>query len=152
MIKITAKQHKALQFYKDISNTTRSSTRSSTRMLTSFQLAMESDIGEPVTEELLTFRNFLLNEELDELAEASQDLINSGFTKETKAAYLKELCDVCYVMVGTAVSFGWDFDEAFRRVHDSNMSKLVDGRPYKDTDGKVMKGPNYKPCDLGDLV
>lgn len=148
MIKMTAKQRKALQFYKDISNTL----RSPTKMLTNFQLAMESDIGEPVTEGLLKFRNFLLDEELDELDEASHDLIISGFTKETKAAYLKELCDVCYVVVGTAVSFGWDFDEAFRRVHDSNMSKLVDGKPEKDSDGKVMKGPNYKPCDLGDLV
>lgn len=43
--------------------------------------------------------------------------------------------------------------EAFRRVHNSNMSKLgPDGKPVKRADGKVMKGPNYKPPKLKDLV
>jgi len=33
------------------------------------------------------------------------------------------------------------------------MSKLGDdGKPVYREDGKVMKGPNHKPCDLGDLV
>jgi hypothetical protein len=40
------------------------------------------------------------------------------------------------------------------RVHYSNMSKLGDdGRPVRrETDNKVLKGPNYKPCELEDLV
>lgn len=43
--------------------------------------------------------------------------------------------------------------EAFVRVHKSNMSKLgLDGKPIKRADGKVMKGPNYAPPDLSDLV
>lgn len=43
--------------------------------------------------------------------------------------------------------------EAFNRVHDSNMSKLDDsGKPIKREDGKVLKGPNYKEPDLSDLV
>ena len=43
--------------------------------------------------------------------------------------------------------------EAFVRVHKSNMSKLgLDGKPIKREDGKVMKGPNYTPPDLSDLV
>lgn len=43
--------------------------------------------------------------------------------------------------------------EAFVRVHKSNMSKLgLDGKPIKREDGKVMKGPNYAPPDLSDLV
>jgi hypothetical protein len=32
------------------------------------------------------------------------------------------------------------------------MSKLVDGEPLKDENGKVQKGPNYKAPDLSDLV
>jgi predicted HAD superfamily Cof-like phosphohydrolase len=45
------------------------------------------------------------------------------------------------------------FDEAVRRVHKSNMSKLgYDGRPIFREDGKVLKGPNYKKPDLSDLV
>lgn len=44
-------------------------------------------------------------------------------------------------------------DEAFRRVHASNMSKLgPDGKPLRREDGKVLKGPNYMPPVLKDLV
>jgi len=43
--------------------------------------------------------------------------------------------------------------ETFRRVHASNMSKLGDdGLPVRREDGKVLKGPNYKPPYLMDLV
>lgn len=46
-----------------------------------------------------------------------------------------------------------DYIEAFRRVHQSNMSKLGDdGKPIKRDDGKIMKGPNYKPPKLDDLT
>ena len=75
-------------------------------------------------------------------------------TDETQAhARLKELADLVYVIYGYAVTFGWDLDEAFKRVHESNMSKLgEDGKPIKDKHGKVMKGPYYKPPNLKDLV
>jgi predicted HAD superfamily Cof-like phosphohydrolase len=44
-------------------------------------------------------------------------------------------------------------NEAFRRVHASNMSKLGDdGKPIRREDGKVLKGPNYKPPHLIDLI
>lgn len=66
---------------------------------------------------------------------------------------LKELADIVYVVYGYAATFGWDLDEAVRRVHKSNMSKLGDdGKPIYRADGKVTKGPNYKKPDLGDLV
>lgn len=43
--------------------------------------------------------------------------------------------------------------EAFRRIHNSNLSKLDDdGNPIIREDGKVMKGPNYEPPVLVDLV
>lgn len=46
-----------------------------------------------------------------------------------------------------------NFEEAFRRVHASNMSKLGDdGKPVRREDGKVLKGPNYAPPVLTDLV
>lgn len=45
------------------------------------------------------------------------------------------------------------FNEAFRRVHASNMSKLgPNGKPIYREDGKVLKGPNYKPPALDDLA
>jgi len=65
---------------------------------------------------------------------------------------LKELCDILYVVYGYAHRCGYDLDTAFNRVHESNMSKLgEDGKPIYREDGKVMKGPNYKPPYLGDL-
>ena len=46
-----------------------------------------------------------------------------------------------------------DLEQALRRVHKSNMSKLgEDGKPIYRKDGKVLKGPNYQPPDLSDLV
>ena len=51
-----------------------------------------------------------------------------------------------------AENMGWLLDEAMDRVHKSNMSKLdEDGNPIYREDGKVLKGPNYKPPDLSDL-
>lgn len=65
----------------------------------------------------------------------------------------KEICDLVYVLMGYCIVRGWDFDEAFFRVHLSNMSKLgQDGVPIRREDGKIVKGPNYKPADLGDLI
>ena len=66
---------------------------------------------------------------------------------------LKELADLVYVCYQYAANMQWDLDEAMHRVHESNMSKLdEDGKPIYREDGKVLKGPNYKPPDLSDLV
>ena len=85
------------------------------------------------------------------------DLIKEEFGEVRDAIgyseILKELADLVYVTYGYAATYGWDLDEAVRRVHLSNMSKLgVDGKPLKRPDGKVLKGPNYKKPDLSDLV
>ena len=48
---------------------------------------------------------------------------------------------------------GWFLDEALDRVHHSNMSKLGrDGKPIYRDDGKVLKGPDYAPPTLMDLI
>ncbi|KKM04004.1 hypothetical protein LCGC14_1768650, partial [marine sediment metagenome] len=48
-----------------------------------------------------------------------------------------------------AVSYGLPIEEGFRQVHENNMSKLgPDGKPLKDSSGKVIKPDNYKPIDL----
>ena len=70
-----------------------------------------------------------------------------------KAHCLKELADLVYVCYQYAANMGWDLDEAMFRVHESNMSKLgKDGKPIYRDDGKVLKGPDYKPPNLDDLV
>tara|TARA_R100000482_G_scaffold119810_1_gene64607 strand:+ start:393 stop:764 length:372 start_codon:yes stop_codon:yes gene_type:complete len=66
---------------------------------------------------------------------------------------LKELADLVYVAAQFAASQEWDLDEALRRVHRSNKSKLgADGKPVRRPDGKILKGPNYQPPTLTDLV
>ena len=66
---------------------------------------------------------------------------------------LKELADLVYVCYQYAENMRWDLDGALDLVHESNMSKLgEDGKPIYREDGKVLKGPNYKPPDLTDLV
>jgi NTP pyrophosphatase (non-canonical NTP hydrolase) len=95
--------------------------------------------------ELLTLRKNLIREEVGELFEA----IDEG--KHTHI--LKELVDIVVVCVGMADTYGWDFDEAFKQVHVSNMSKLDNnGQPIYRKDGKVLKSDNYVPPDLSDLV
>ena len=74
---------------------------------------------------------------------------NDNFPAEA----LKELADLVYVCYQYAENMGWFLDEALDRVHASNMSKLgEDGRPIYRDDGKVLKGPNYKPPTLTDLI
>ena len=69
------------------------------------------------------------------------------------AATLKELADLAFVCFQYAAAMGWDLDEALNRIWASNMSKLGDdGQPFRRDDGKILKGPNYVPPDLADLV
>ena len=110
-------------------------------------------------------RRKLIREETAEVAEAVEHL-------------LKEFCDLIYVIEGAQIEgmplsdlepetlknistlfllYGKIFPdhvirEAFKRVHASNMSKLVDGKPLRREDGKILKGPNYALPTLIDLI
>jgi len=87
----------------------------------------------------------LIDEEWSEFHEA--------FHLKDEHEQLKELCDLVYVCYQFAANEGWDLDEAMDRVHKSNMSKLDEnGQPIYRADGKVLKGPNYKPPNLTDLL
>ena len=73
--------------------------------------------------------------------------------KLTHSDLLKELADLVFVCYQTAENMNWDLDEAMRRVLESNMSKLDEnGKPIRNKDGKVLKGPNYRKPDLSNLV
>jgi NTP pyrophosphatase (non-canonical NTP hydrolase) len=95
------------------------------------------------------------------MKDTRHDLLRLMLVKEEYAEVLsatdeenliKELADLVYVTYGYASTFGWNLDEAVRRVHASNMSKLdEDGQPIFRADGKVLKGPNYKEPYLADL-
>jgi predicted HAD superfamily Cof-like phosphohydrolase len=90
----------------------------------------------------------LLAEELEELKEAlkNNDIVET----------LDALIDLQYVLDGAFLSFGLHAqkESAFAEVHSSNMSKLgEDGKPIRrESDGKVLKGPNYFPPDLVQFI
>ena len=93
----------------------------------------------------------LIVEEFKEFLDAENQLI-MGLTVNASEC-LKELADLVYVCYQYAENLGWDLDEALDRVHRSNMSKLDEnGQPLYRADGKVLKGPNYQPPYLNDLV
>jgi predicted HAD superfamily Cof-like phosphohydrolase len=111
-----------------------------------FGSVLDQKLKQPIldfeTASLVELRYKLIDEEYKEVTDTS-----------TLENLLKELTDLLYVIYGFAATFGWDIDTAFNRVHMSNMSKLgADGKPIYREDGKVLKGPNYKPAYLGDLV
>ena len=117
-------------------------------MVTEFAKAMEQPLNKvwPNSLRLEDLRWNMIKEEYGEALTESCEAIN-------EEAMLKELTDLAYVIYGYCATYGWDLDEAFRRVHTSNMSKLgLDGKPFKNPKGKVLKGPNYKKCNLLDLV
>ena len=97
-----------------------------------------------------SYQTKLIVEEFKEFLEAEGMLFRHG--RNAKEECLKELADLVYVCYQYAANMGWFLDEALDRVHKSNMSKLdEDGNPIYREDGKVLKGPNYKPPTLEDL-
>ena len=98
-----------------------------------------------------SYQKNLIVEEFKEFLEAEGLLFRKNLDIESEA--LKELADLVYVCYQYAENMGWLLDEALDRVHLSNMSKLDEqGKPIYREDGKVLKGPNYKPPTLTDLV
>ena len=85
---------------------------------------------------------------VEEFEEFKSAVANEPYVNE-----LKELADLVYVCFQYAENMEWDLEEALDRVHKSNMSKLgLDGKPIRRADGKVLKGPNYQPPILNDLI
>ena len=90
--------------------------------------------------------------QLDLISEEYQEL-REAITSESYEEELKELADLVYVCFQYAENMEWDLEEAMNRVHKSNMSKLgLDGKPIYRVDGKVLKGPNYAPPEMTDLI
>jgi predicted HAD superfamily Cof-like phosphohydrolase len=100
-------------------------------------------INAETDEGALELRETLIKEEVEELLSAP-----------IKENALKELADLVYVAYGYAVTFGWDLDEALRRVHKNNMGRMYqpDGSIKRRKDGKIEKNKDYPKVDLGDLV
>ena len=103
------------------------------------------------TKKQRTYQKNLIVEEFKEFLEAEGELWHNHPDYPSEA--LKELADLVYVCYQYAENMGWFLDEALDRVHQSNMSKLCkEGKPIYREDGKVLKGPDYEPPTLMDLI
>ena len=107
-----------------------------------------------VDRETFELRFKLLKEENEEYLDACFD----GNLVEIADA----LGDQLYIILGTIITHGLQhvIEEVFERIHQNNMSKLVDGKPlingvnvFDNTRpiGKILKPENWKPVDLKDL-
>ena len=96
---------------------------------------------------LLEFRINFMDEELSEYIRASED---SRMTDQLDA-----LVDLIYVALGTAYLQGFNFNEAFKRVHEANMNKVrapSTKESLRNSEYDVVKPKDWKPADLSDLV
>lgn len=110
--------------------------------------------GHPVNDTLkfiplerIILRHTLIEEEVMELLQAS--------TKGDIVGVADAITDCLYILYGTALEWGLadKLPELFNEVHRSNMSKLdEDGNPVYREDGKIIKGNNYTPPHLKDIV
>ncbi len=79
----------------------------------------------------------LIQEECKELCDALEG--------ESADHVLKEICDVLYVVFGTAQCYNWPVDDAFKLVHENNMLKIT----YPtDKFGKYIKPKDHPQVDL----
>ena len=125
--------------------------------LKQFLNAFDQD-GDKMTMEALALGASLISEEHLELQTEFDKLMgyvlkNELVPQDIMEAFIKELADLVYVCYWTAARFDIDLDEAFRRVHLSNMSKVgPDGNVTKATNGKVLKPEGYHKPKLADLA
>lgn len=91
--------------------------------------------------------------ELKEAAEAYHLAQSEGCitTDEARASLVKEWADVQYVLSQLAIFYGINGEEAFNRVADNNMTKVVCGKVIYREDGKILKPENYQKPDMRGL-
>jgi len=112
-----------------------------------FQTAVGQNVGvkpelpDPAEREL---RLRLLKEEYEEYIQ--------GECKNDVENIAKELADIIYIVCGTAASYGIPLDKVFAEVHKSNMAKLVDGKPVRRADGKILKPDGWRPPDIKSIL
>ena len=66
---------------------------------------------------------------------------------------IDSFCDQLYVLLGSVNACGLQnvFEEAFERVHENNMTKVVDGKVIRNAAGKILKPEGFVPVKLDDL-
>ncbi|WP_111765105.1 nucleotide pyrophosphohydrolase [Nakamurella deserti] len=112
---------------------------------TAYELPLRTSATVEVGDAQVELRQALIEEEVAELAAAARagDLVGVA----------DALADIVYVAYGTAHVYGIDLDAVIDAVHTSNMTKLgADGRPVRRSDGKILKGPDYRPPEIAAVL
>jgi predicted HAD superfamily Cof-like phosphohydrolase len=122
-------------------------------------------LGKPraLPENLHEFRVARLQEEVDEykaalvLLDRAVELQDRSRIVAALEATLDALVDTVYIALGNAHLHGFDFNEAFARVHRANMAKVRAGDGYLhlskyDNENDVVKPPGWEAPTHEDLV
>lgn len=95
----------------------------------------------------VSLRRELIREEAQELDEAFRAAESyAGADCYITAEQIDALCDLLYVVYGTAVEMGVDLAPFFELVHEANMKK---GPGPMREDGKKLKPEGWEPPALG---
>lgn len=104
------------------------------------------------TQEEIQLRKNLMDEEDKEVTEALE-VFRLDPNSMNYRALGKELIDKLVVTFGTLEALGFPTDVLWTRVHNSNMSKAgPDGIVQFREDGKLLKGPHYRPPSFEDIL
>lgn len=86
-------------------------------------------------------RATLIMEESTELCEA--------LLRKDQVEIVDGMCDLIYVVLGTAVALGIDLEPYFNEVHRTNMLKAAG--PLRE-DGKRLKPPDWQPPRIKEML
>ncbi len=118
-------------------------------MVLEFHEKFGAAINQPFSADLIELRANLIDEEAIEVWAELEEFTGKYRKDINKVKLTKELADLMYVTIGTAITFGLPLEEVFAEVHKSNLSKLDNnGKPIRRADGKILKGDNYKEPDI----
>ena len=125
-----------------------------------------ADDGAGLARDRLEMRMALIGEELTELVTAvygpragavveaalTEAVARDDGTRDVVGA-ADALGDLVYVIYGMANECGIPLPEVIAEIHRANLSKLgADGAPIYRADGKVLKGPDYRPPDVAGVL
>lgn len=119
------------------------------RLVASMMTAVAGELEPLVDLDERIMRTHLIIEEVGETIRALASYRQYPRATDEDAVLLDGLCDVVYVVVGTAVKFGLPFSDAFVEVHKSNMTKT---RAKKKDTRIRSKGESYEPPELLSIV
>ena len=112
---------------------------------------------EEVAEMMVELGNRHESLEIDNLADYYKNLFTDSehiapLSLEKDIELLDSLCDQIVTALGVGYMFSFDMKSALAEVVRSNWSKFENGKPVFDDNGKIKKGANYTPPQLGEFI